>query len=311
MTGGGPYLPGGQDPGQRVGEMTVDGVSGEVIYPTFGGRLFALDDAALQEAAIRVYNDWLIDYCQEAPDRLLGVAMIPVYDIDHGIQELERCRKAGLRGAQVWQAPPAELPFRSDHYERLWATLQEMEMPVSLHINTGHDYSKEPTRQGLDAYRGSVNLKLLSIMDALMDLIFSGVLDRYPRLKFVLVEHGIGWIPFVLEQWDVYFESPRFRDTRPLPIDQPPSSYFARQVYSTFSRELASDRSVGTHNLPWWGLENCLWANDYPHPESTWPHSRETIAHHLGHLSAQEMAKVTRDNVAQLYRMDIPEPVQA
>jgi hypothetical protein len=97
---------GGRDPHERVKEMAADGVSGEVLYPSFAMNLFGLQDAALQEVCFRAYNDWIVEYCSVAPDRLYGVSCIPTYDIDHGVAELERCRKAGLLGALVWQAPP-------------------------------------------------------------------------------------------------------------------------------------------------------------------------------------------------------------
>ena len=89
--------PGGWDPHERVKEMAVDGVSGEVLYPSFAMNLFGLQNAALQEACFRVYNDWILEYCSVAPDRLYGVSCIATYDIDHGVGELERCRKAGRR----------------------------------------------------------------------------------------------------------------------------------------------------------------------------------------------------------------------
>ena len=132
--------PGGWDPHERVKEMAVDGVSGEVLYPSFALDLFGLQDAALQEACFRVYNDWIMEYCSVAPDRLYGVACIPTYDIDHGVVELERCKTAGLPGAMVWQAPPPELSFATDHYERLWAAAQDLEVPISLHILTGQPF---------------------------------------------------------------------------------------------------------------------------------------------------------------------------
>src|SRR5437867_3225959 len=112
--------PGGQDPNCRVTEMETDGLSAEVLYPTHLLDLFGLDDAKLQEACFRVYNDWLIDYCQVSLDRLVGVACIPVYDIEVGVAEMERTRKAGMKGAIIWQAPHPDLPFYSDHYEPLW-----------------------------------------------------------------------------------------------------------------------------------------------------------------------------------------------
>src|SRR5438105_56929 len=122
---------GGFDPHARLHEMAQDHVSAEVLYPTLGLKLFGLDDPELQEACFRVYNDWLIDYCRVNPDRLLGVPCISVYNIDHALAELERCKKEGLRGALIWQAPHADLPFSSSHYDRFWAAAQDLDMPVS------------------------------------------------------------------------------------------------------------------------------------------------------------------------------------
>src|SRR5579862_1995237 len=96
------HHPGGNDPKERVKEMSEDGVSAEVLYPTRGLDLFGQDDPELQRACFQVYNDWLIEYCQEAPDRLIGVAAISVYDPAMAVHELERCRKAGLKGAIIW-----------------------------------------------------------------------------------------------------------------------------------------------------------------------------------------------------------------
>ncbi|MGH7774903.1 MAG: amidohydrolase family protein [Candidatus Binatia bacterium] len=292
--------PGGHDPHARISEMEVDGLNAEVLYPTLGLDLFALDDAALQEACFRTYNDWLIEYCQVAPERLIGIPSISVYNIDHAVKELERCHKAGLKGAIIWQAPHADLPFYSDHYDRLWAAAQDLDAPVSLHILTGHSYNKDKTRRkGVEHYRGSVNLKLLDIANALFELIFYGVLERYPRLKIVTVENEIGWMPFFLQQWDYYYR--RFRGENPPPIDKDPSEYFNRQVYATFFND-----SVGGHNLQWWGEDNCMWSNDFPHPNSTWPNSRKVIERDLGHLPVEKRTKLLSTNVARLYNLEVP-----
>src|SRR5260221_6161503 len=129
---------GGHDPNARIKEMEVDGLSAEVLYPTLMLKLFALEDAGLQEACFRVYNDWLIEYCSVNREHLVGVASISAYDIDHAVKELERCRKAGLRGALIWQAPHPDLPFHSKHYDRFWASALYLKTPVSMHILTGH-----------------------------------------------------------------------------------------------------------------------------------------------------------------------------
>jgi len=129
--------PGGHDPKARLGEMEVDGVSAEVLYPTYGLRLFALEDAELQEACFQIANDWLIDYCKYAPGRLVGIPMISLYNIPNAIKELERCKKAGLVGSLIWQVPPDHLPFTSDYYDPFWEASQALDMPPNLHILTG------------------------------------------------------------------------------------------------------------------------------------------------------------------------------
>jgi predicted TIM-barrel fold metal-dependent hydrolase len=293
--------PGGQDPNCRITEMETDGVSAEVLYPTHLLDLFGLDDAGLQEVCFRAYNDWLIEYCRVAPNRLVGIAAISVYEIGQAVKELERCKKAGLRGAIIWQAPHPDLPFHSNHYDRFWAAAQEMNMPVNLHILTGHSYHKHrEKRKGVESYRGSVNLKLADVANALFELIFYGVLERYPRLRIVTVENECGWLPFMLQQWDYYYR--RFRGVNPPPIDKDPSEYFKRQIYATFFRD-----TVGGHNLEWWGEDNCMWSNDYPHANSTWPESRKYIERDLGHLPADKRYKLVCGNVARLYGMEIPE----
>jgi predicted TIM-barrel fold metal-dependent hydrolase len=293
--------PGGHDPHERVKEMAVDGVSAEVLYPSRAMQLFGLDDANLQEACFSAYNDWLIEYCSVDLDRLIGIATISLYDVDNAVKELERCKNAGLKGALVWQVPHPDLPFSSDHYERFWAAAQDLNMPVSLHILTGHGYTKTAgwATNGTESYRAHVNLKLSEATNALFDLIFYGALERYPRLKLVVVENEIGWIPFMLQQWDYYFR--RFRTSNPPLIAREPSEYFYKQVYATFFND-----AVGGHGLSWWGVDNCMWSNDYPHANSTWPHSRAVIERDLGQLPAEARAKLVRENVVGLYDLKVP-----
>jgi uncharacterized protein len=299
--------PGGSDPNSRIKEMETDGVSAEVLFPTQMLRHYAMDDAGLQEVCFRAYNDWLIDYCAVSPKRLVGAAAISMYDTDHAVKELERCAKAGLRGSLIWQAPHPDLPFKSEHYEKFWAASQDLNMPVHLHILTGHGYHKETVfgdkRTGVEAYRGSVNLKLQEIINAFFELIFYGVMERYPKLKFVCVENEIGWMPFMLQQWDYYWN--RFKNENPISITKNPSDYFTGQVFGTFFRD-----TVAGHNFEWWGQDNCMWSNDFPHANSTWPDSKKYIHRDLGHLSPEIKRKLVYTNVKNLYDLDVPHPVQ-
>jgi predicted TIM-barrel fold metal-dependent hydrolase len=288
---------GGWDPNARITEMEVDGLSAEVLYPTLLLKLFALDDAGLQEACFRVYNDWLIEYCSVDRDRLIGVAAISTYSIDNAVKELERCRKAGLKGALIWQAPHPDLPFHSKHYDRFWAAAQDLDAPVSMHILTGHSYHVKE-RKGIEHYRGSVNLKLMDVANALFDFIFYGVLERYPKLRLVTVENESGWLPFMVQQWDYYYR--RFRGVNPPPITKEPGVYVREQIYSCFFND-----SVCGRNLAWWGQDNLMWSNDFPHPNSTWPNSLKVIRRDLGHLPLETQTKVLAANASKLYGLDV------
>jgi predicted TIM-barrel fold metal-dependent hydrolase len=126
------WKPGGHDPKARLEEMAVDGVTVEVLYPTLGLHLYGLEDAEAQETCFRISNDWLIEYCRVAPDRLVGIPLISLYKLDSGIRELERCKKEGLKGALIWQVPPEHLSFPSDYYDPFWEVAQDLGTPVNF-----------------------------------------------------------------------------------------------------------------------------------------------------------------------------------
>ena len=291
--------PGGWDPIERIKDMKTDSVSAEVLYPSLGLGLYCVEDAAFQEALFQAYNDWVIDYCAKVPDRLYAIALLSMFDIDHAIAELERCKKRGIVGTMIWQVPHPKLPFSDSHYERFWAASQELELPVHLHILTGFGGSmKRQTSHGVSRFRIGVN-QTREIEDALFEIIFTGVLERYPRLKVVSVENEIGWIPFWLGQCDKAFK--RHRHSEKLPIDKLPSEYFYRQIYATFFND-----HVGGKLFSWWGVDNCMWSNDYPHQNSTWPNSREVINRDMGHLPAADREKLLNANVRKLYSLKVP-----
>ena len=290
--------PGARDPAARVTEMAEDGVSAEVLYPSLMMDQFGLRDAPLQESCFRVYNDWIIEYCAFDSSRLFGLAAISAYNIENAIVELQRCKNAGLRGIMLWLVPPAELSFATGHYDRLWAAAQEAAMPVSLHIHTGMPYPPDQVRLPRVASvltKAYVNQKIHYVSDALADLVMFGALERFPRLKIVFVENELSWIPFYLAQYDKYCERPSVEYGLPLL----PSEYFRRQVYTTFFNDVP-----GGWILDHWGEDNCMWSNDFPHPNSTWPNSRTVIARDLGSLSEDKRRKLLSGNVRSLYGIE-------
>jgi predicted TIM-barrel fold metal-dependent hydrolase len=297
--------PGGFDPKARVDEMKTDTVSAEVLYPSLGLKLFGLESPELQEECFRRYNDWLADYCSVRPERLIGVGAVSCYDIGHAAAEAERCCEAGHRGIEVWQSPHPDLPFSGRHHDPLWHVCEDLGLPVSLHILTGHDYSLEIYRRGdrlvesgLLMYQLSINRKLLAIMDTLIEIVLSGTLDRFPRLKFVLVENEAAWLPFFIDQWDYYYE--RFRTSNPVELTRPPSVSFTDQVLVTFFR----DPNIGLA-VERFGPQTFMWSNDYPHGNSTWPRSREVINDRLGGLDRQTFDTLAYANACRLYGIDI------
>ncbi|MGZ8530907.1 MAG: amidohydrolase family protein [Candidatus Binatia bacterium] len=290
--------PGGWNPKARLDEMAVDGVSAEVLYATYGLRLYAMEDAPLQEACFEIANDWMMEYCKAAPGRLFGIPMISMYNIPNAIKELERCKKNGMVGCMIWQVPPDHLPFTSDYYNPFWEAAGELDMPVNVHILTGFNYSRFD-RKGLDTYRMTVNQKLTDAANTLFDFVFGGPLAKFPKLKLVYVENEVGWIPFYCHEWDKYYV--RHSPKAPLAyMKKLPGEYVKDQVYATFFSDPAGGRM-----MDWFGDDNFMWSSDYPHAASTWPHSRQVIADELGHLPKNVIDKVVRQNVLDLYHIKV------
>jgi predicted TIM-barrel fold metal-dependent hydrolase len=291
---------GGRDPKVRIADMDLDGVKAEVLYPTYTLALFAAEPD-VQEACFRVYNDWIADYCKTSPKRLFGIPCLNVYDIKGAIKELQRCHDMGLRGGLVWQVPDPKLPFTSDHYEPLWAAAAEIGYPLNFHILTGFNYTRGK-RQGMEKIRGSVNHKTADAVTTLFDLIWSGVFERHPKMKAEIVESEIGWMPFVIQQWDYYFKR-NFRSVgsrEEFLINRLPSEIFNSHVYATFM-----DDYVGGQVLKFWGDKNCMWSSDYPHPNMTWPNSRAFIAREIGDLEPARQKRVLSQNVIDLYKLEL------
>ncbi|MSQ24114.1 MAG: amidohydrolase [Chloroflexi bacterium] len=286
---------GGWDAHERLKDLALDGTSATVLYPTLGHDAWRLDDLELQEACIRVYNDYVIEQCSVAPERLWGLAMIPLGRIDHAIQELERCKKAGLRGAEIPVGQPLDNSYSSERYGKFWAVAQSLDMPINLHINTGTDRIPQD-KSGLLPY----GVHKFDCMRVLGDLIVSGVMERYPDLKFVISECGSGWIPFFAQEFDYYMMG----SSRQATLPRPPSEYLARQVYTVFiGDQVAGDLAEK------YGKTNFMWSSDYPHPACTWPNSAASIAQDLGHVSEETRANIVCNTAAAVYNSgQLPPP---
>jgi predicted TIM-barrel fold metal-dependent hydrolase len=301
--------PGGTFAEHRLGEMETDGVSAEVLYPSWAMQLFTLEPPQLQHDCFVRYNDWLAAYCAVAPDRLIGIGQLATHDIDRAVTEAERCKSIGLRGVQIWQSPPKDLAFNSGHYEPLWAACAGLGLSVNLHILTGYGYPEEIYNLGGAAlaklgdyqFKVSINQKLLTIQDALTEIIFSDALDRYRDLRLVVVENEVGWLPFFVDQLDYYYA--RHKERNVATLERPPSQIFTDQIYATFFRDPNADMVAQR-------VANVMWSSDYPHGNSTWPHSQDVIEERLGALDPALVERVVRGTVADLFDIGLPELVR-
>jgi predicted TIM-barrel fold metal-dependent hydrolase len=295
-----PRPPGATDPKLRILDMDKDHVAAEVLFPDRGLGLFAAEQD-VQEHAFALYNDWIAEYCAYAPRRLFAPVTLACYDIDKAIKEMQRGYDLGLRGVLFWEMPDPRLPFHSPHYEKLWAAASEMDMPLMMHILTGFNQGGERPR-GMESVRFMANHGTSNKINMLFDILWSGVFERFPKLKLGLIESEIGWAPFILQQWDYYYHrlsaaGPAHED---FAITRQPSDIFRDHVYATFI-----DDVVGTQMLNAWGENNCMWSSDYPHPNMTWPHSREFAARQIGTLSYEKQERLLSKNAIDFFKLPL------
>jgi predicted TIM-barrel fold metal-dependent hydrolase len=299
--------PSGWDPVERIKDQDIDGVEAEVLYTTLGMSLFGLDDAGFQQACFASYNDWVAEFCSHNPKRLFGIALISLEDIQAGIKELERCAKKGMRGAMIWGSPPKECPYSSTDYDPFWAAAQDLQMPISLHVVTSKKGNQEkkaadsseskPRRQRRAGTEVGYMRLIHEVQQSITDILFSGVLERFPKLIIVSAENDTGWLPHYMYRADHAWEKFRFFNKSPLPMA--PSEYIKRNLYATFQ-----DDPIGPSTWDYFGADNYMWASDFPHTDSTWPHSLEVIKKDFAKVPAEVTQKIVFDNAKRLYRMD-------
>jgi predicted TIM-barrel fold metal-dependent hydrolase len=290
----------GEDPASREKCMDRDGVAAEVIHATWTLYTMRAGDPQLVRDCCHIFNDWLAEYCQHNPKRLVGIAMIPIDDVGWGVRELERVAKRGLRGAVIHtRNPEGTPPYRDPSYDPFWAASQAMNMPVTLHIITGR--ARDPyTLHGeerSEAPRCSVDIwtEVWPVLST--EFIFGGIFDRFPRLKIVLGEYEVAWVP--------YF---RFRAERAARLfttsfglrkpDRAPGDYLRENIYFGMIDDPLAVRSVDEI-----GVDRILWGSDFPHPPCTYPNTHATLDRILAGLPAETQRKIVGGNVMQVYGM--------
>ena len=281
------------DPHLRIKDMDRDGVDAEVIYGILGaaGRL---NDREAANEMLRIYNDWLVQFCTAYPERHIGLACLPYGDVDAAVKEIYRVAKLGLRGLELscsWDMEPMWHPM----WTPLWQAVNEVRLPLHFHtfptipMKVFENQTGQTKRAVFFAVVSSFQMNLVNILAALMG---AAVFERYPHLRVAFGESGIGWIPYALDRMDFEWED-RFQD---LGLKMRPSDYWRRQCKATFQ----FDR-IGTKLVDEMGAESLMWGSDYPHGDGVWPESDKYIAEQFAHLPAAVTHKITCENAGRFY----------
>ena len=282
------------DPHLRIKEMDRDGVDAEVIYGILAAAA-KLNDREASNEMLRIYNTWLAEFCSHYPDRHIGLACLPVRRHRCGGRRGASRRQAGLQrhravvlvghGADVASAAGSRCGRRSTRS----ASRSTSTPSRRCRRRSASKYSGLTLRALMYSSLCMFQMKLANILTALMG---RAVFERYPNLRIVFGESGIGWIPYVLDRMDFEFED-QYKD---LPLKLKPSEYWRRQCKATFQ----FDR-VGTKLIDEMGVETLMWGSDYPHPDGVWPESEKYIDEQFSHLPADVTRKMTCENARKFY----------
>lgn len=298
-------IPGCYDPVERVKDMDIDGVHAALSFPSFpgfGGGVFQrAKDKELALACVRAWNDFQVDeWCASAPDRLIPMGILPTWDPQLAASEVERLAQIGTRAVSFPDSPvPLGLPsfHHTTHWEPLWDALEAEDIPVCLHFGSGGyvpGFSfANPSPQDSAPFAVAIATFSTNLMWSTADLVFSGMLQRHPNLKFMLSEGGIGWIPYLLERLDYTWE--RHRWYQNISRTDRPSDLFRKHIWGCFI-----DDVHGVSSREAIGIDRILIEVDYPHSDSNWPNSRKRIAENLVEVNDDDVHRIVELNAREL-----------
>ncbi len=294
---------GKSDPAERIKDHARDGVDAEVIFPNRGLQMWATPDPEFSQAMCRVYNDWAWEMFGAVYNRMSPLACIATGDIPGAIAEIERAAKMGFRGLSLpckptWGPGSSEdSNYNLPEFDPLWQSIQDNNMPFTFHVSTGKD--PRAARGNGGAVINYVIHSLAPTAEPIVNLCSSGVLDRFPQLRFASIEAGIGWVPWMLRAMDEAYEHHHFWAFPKL--KQLPSDYYRQHCFASFQEDPPGLDLVREYDLG----SNFMWANDYPHHEGSWPHSEQAIERTMGKLNDVERGNILGLNAARFFGFDV------
>lgn len=292
----------GADPAGRAADMARDGVDAEIIFPNKGMGMWATPDTAFAGAQCQVWNDWAHETFA-GWDNQIPVACIATGDLDGAMAEIRRCADLGFT---ILTLPSQPLPggsidhlaYNMPHFDPMWSLIQDTDMTITFHILNSKDV--RASKGHGDVVINYISQALTPTIEPVVALCASGVLERFPKLRFGAFEAGIGWVPWLLDTMDETYRKHHMW-ARPK-LQGLPSDYFRANGFATFQEDAAGLALAERYDL----IDNIMWANDYPHHEGTWPHSAAAIERTMGDLTNEQRAKVLGLNAARTFKLDVP-----
>jgi predicted TIM-barrel fold metal-dependent hydrolase len=287
---------------ERVRDMSANGVLASMNFPSmpgFCGQLFMkAPDRALGLRLLQAYNDWhILEWCGSYPGRFIPQAISPGWDPEIMASEVKRVAALGCHSV-TFSENPAKLglpSFHSDHWDPFWRACSDEGTVVNLHIGSSSTLIMTATDAPVDV---TIALTPLNSALALGDLIFSRVIKEFPALRIALNEGGIGWMPWFMERCDFVYKHHHAWTGQDFG-GKLPSEVFAERFLVCFVED-----SVGMTLRSKVNFDHVMWECDYPHSDSTWPHSPERLHASIEALSDNEIDKVTHLNAMANYRFD-------
>jgi predicted TIM-barrel fold metal-dependent hydrolase len=296
-------IPGAYDPAARLKDMDIDGVWAQVCFPSFprfaGTQFMDGRDRELAMLCVKAYNDFVVDeWCAAAPERFIPLIILPLWDAQACAAEIERMAGRGAKSISFPENPaPLGLPsVFTDYWDPVFAAAQAAKMPLSMHFgSSGRMPYGSPDAPGAKG-NGPVQITLMGTfsMNAATEWVFAPTFHKFPGLKVALSEGGIGWIPWLKERLDYVWERQRYWTG--LNAEVRPSELFDRHVYGCFI-----DDVTGVNSRHEAGINNIMLESDYPHSDSTWPHTRKRAAEVLAHVPDDEARRIAELNARDLY----------
>ncbi len=285
-------------PDARVEYMRLDGVDAEVLYPNYTMRAFGIPDPQLQQAVCQAYNAWLSDFCRSHPQDLFGVAVVPVFDIEWAIQECRRAKDKGLVGVLLPQDTPGGSRYSAPEWDRLWATLAELSLPLSLHIIASGHANVNWTRDETGEESAAVGYAVLPVRmaRAFATFILEGVFDRHPGLRLISAENELSWAANFLHRLDWGYHRRTMAKDPMVRCRRLPSEYWREHCYLTFI-----DDVPGVMLREFIGVDRMMWSSDFPHLDSSWPESQQFLDRHFAGVPTDHMQSIVADNCVRLY----------